>query len=30
MIENSVYPDSLKQANIKPVYKKDSGNEKEI
>ena len=30
MIENSVYPDSLKQANIKPVYKKDSRNEKEI
>ena len=29
MIENSVFPDSLKQADIKPVYKKDSRNEKE-
>ena len=29
MIENSVFPDSFKQADIKPVYKKDSRNEKE-
>ena len=29
MIENTVFPDSLKQADIKPVYKKDSRNEKE-
>ena len=29
MIENFVFPDSLKQADIKPVYKKDSRNEKE-
>ena len=29
MIENSVFPDSLKQADIKLVYKKDSRNEKE-
>ena len=29
MIENSVFPDSLKQADIKPVHKKDSRNENE-
>ena len=29
MTENSVFPDSLKQADIKPVYKSDSRNEKE-
>ena len=29
MIECSVFPDSLQQADIKPVYKKDSRNEKE-
>ena len=29
MIENSVFPDSFKQADIKPVYKKNSRNEKE-
>ena len=29
MIGNSAFPDSLKQADIKPVYKKDSRNEKE-
>ena len=29
MIENSVFPDSLKKVDIKPVYKKDSSNEKE-
>ena len=29
MIENSVFPDSLKQADIKRVYKKGSRNEKE-
>ena len=29
MIENSVFPDSLKQADIKPVYKADSKNKKE-
>ena len=29
MIENSVFPDSLKQADIKLVYKKDSRNKKE-
>ena len=29
MIENSVFPDLLKQADIKPLYKKDSGIEKE-
>ena len=29
MIENSVFPDSLKQADIKPVYKADSRNKKE-
>ena len=29
MIENSVFPDSLKQADIKLVYRKDSSNEKE-
>ena len=28
MIENSGFPDSLKQADIKPVYQKDSRNEK--
>ena len=28
MIENSVFPDSLKQAGIQPVYKKESRNEK--
>ena len=26
MIENSVFPDSLKQAEIKPMYKNDSRN----
>ena len=29
MTENSVFPDSLKQTDIKPVYKSDSRNEKE-
>ena len=29
MIENSVFRDPFKQADIKPVYKKDSTNEKE-
>ena len=29
MTENSVFPDSLKQADIKLVYKKDFRNEKE-
>ena len=29
MIENSVLPVSLKQADIKPIYKKDSRNENE-
>ena len=29
MIENSVFPDSLKQADIKPVHKKDFRNENE-
>ena len=29
MIKNSVFPDSLKQADIKPLYKKGSRNEKE-
>ena len=29
LIGNFVFPDSLKQADIKPVYKKDSRNEKE-
>ena len=28
-MENSVFPGSLKQADIKPVYKEDSRNEKE-
>ena len=28
MIENSVFPDSLRAADIKPVYIKDSRNEK--
>ena len=28
LIENSVFPDSLKQPDIKPVYKKDSRNRK--
>ena len=28
-MENSVFPDSLKQVDIKPVYKEDSRNEKE-
>ena len=30
IIESSVFPDLLKQADIKPVYKKDPRNEKEI
>ena len=29
MIKDSVFPDSLKQADIKPVCKKDSRNERE-
>ena len=29
MIENSVLPEPIEQADIKPVYKKDSRNEKE-
>ena len=29
MIEKSFFPDSLTQADMKPVYKKDSRNEKE-
>ena len=29
MTENSVFPDSLKQTDTKPVYKSDSRNEKE-
>ena len=29
MIKNSIFPDSLKQEDIKQVYKKDSRNEKE-
>ena len=29
MIGDSVFPDSLKQADVTPVYKKDSRNEKE-
>ena len=28
MIKNSIFPDSLKQEDIKQVYKKDSRNEK--
>ena len=29
MIENSVFPVSLKQADIKPIHKKDSRSDKE-